>query len=164
MLGQQTYTVGSNKTVENSMEIVNKELTKMGLKRLNELIKLAKSRKGSELIQQLAKPNHVKNITNPDDKSLYAESVGSKEDLEFINEFVDFFVDLDKQTGKKKKIRIGIQSSDEEPIGHAFRMIIPGKKFKNVYCNHYTVSFRLSIDGKYLVTEWYSMPGNIECQ
>lgn len=163
---QQTYQVGKKTTAESAADIVTKELIKIGLKRLNELIKLAKNNKGAELSNQFASTQAQMNLQNTDDKVAYAMPTPAPEDdEELIAERVDFFKSISKDCGKMKKIYVGYMSSEDEPIGHAFRLTIPAKLKKGDFsCYHYTVSFRRTIEGKLLVTEWYDMPGNADCQ
>ena len=162
---QGTYTVGGKFTAEQASDIVTGDLMKQGLERISELVKLAKNGKGKELSEQFASRQLVKNPMDSDDLAEYAVADTDEIDEELLMERVEFFKNLDKNCGKKKKVYVGEMSGDGEPIGHAFRLTLPGKiKGDDVACYHYTVSFRRTSDGKLLITEWYAMPGNMDCQ
>lgn len=152
--------------VHKAVNIVSEELKRIGKKRINELIKLAESKKYLELFSKKSNRDFVKNTIDSDDKALYATSYGMIDnDDPIIEEFANFFLDIKKNCKKMKKAYVYSENSEDEPIGHAFRLVIPAIKHKgNFFCDHYTVSFRLNLDGELLVTEWYSMPQNSDCQ
>lgn len=153
------------KTLATITEEINSALKKQGIKRLKELIKLSKQNAQDELNSQFAALDYETNPNDPEDKSNYAKPDGQETDSELSAERIAFFKDLDKDCKKMKKIFVYSQSSQDEPIGHAFRLTIPAVKLKGDFaCNHYSVSFRLDLNGKLLVTEWFTMPGNHDCQ
>lgn len=164
VFSQQTYRVGKSPT-ESATDIVTKELKDIGLKRIAELVKIAKSGKRDLLNQQFSSRNYITNPNNEDDKAEYAVIDDSPTDEEISQERIDFFKNLEKDCGKKNKVRVGYMENENEPIGHSFRLTIPAKKIGKgaMSCNHYTVSFRRALDGQLLVTEWFAMPGNTDC-
>ncbi len=152
-------------TIEKTQEIIKSALKEQGVKRLKELIKLSKQNAQKELSVQFAEYNYVKNPNDAEDKSNYAKALEPDTDPELSAERVKFFKDIVKNCKKMKKILIYDMSSEDEPIGHAFGMTIPAVKWKGDFsCDHYSISFRYDLNGKLLVTEWYSMPGNHNCQ
>jgi hypothetical protein len=168
---QTTYKVqGKNAKVEskivtkNSVDIIKEELKKEGLNKINELIKLAKSKKNDLLLKQFSSKELVKNPNNNDDILMYAKPNDVEYNEETILEIISFFNDLDNKCGKKTKIYVFDTSKENEPIGFSFRLNIPGKIAKgDLACNQYTISFRRGIDGNLFVDEWYIMPGNMDC-
>lgn len=126
---------------------------------------MAKKNKSVELSSQFAAWGEVKNESDPNDKADYAVQSPLETEEEILNGRVEFFKSLDKECGKKRKVFVSDMSGEGEPIGQAFRITIPAKILgKNVSCEHYSISFRRSLDGKLLVTEWFNMPGNSNCQ
>lgn len=147
-------------------DIVIDDLREKALKEVKELIQLAKDGKKDELISRLSKRDYIKDPDNEEDLALYTVATDPEEaDEQLKDEFAEYFLTIEEECGKMKKNFIGFQQSEDEPIGQAFNITIPGKKFEDAEaCTHYTVSFRLSLDYKLLVTEWYYSYGNYDCQ
>ncbi len=165
LYSQKTYTVGSGSAADKSQTIVEEEIIRIGLERLSELVKIAESGDEELLNAQFAARNYTSNPNNTDDKANYAVVDKRDTDKDLSAERIEFFLELEKNCGEKQKIRVGYMNNENEPFGHAFRLTIPAVLVEGNYgCDHYTVSFRADIDNKLLITEWYSMPGNTDCQ
>ncbi len=155
----------SKSTIEDVQDIINQELKQQALKRINELIKLSKKNNQLELTVQFAKYDLVSNPNDSSDKVLYAIADEAEQGTEGSIGRVNFFKDIASDCGKMKKVYIQDRSEENEPIGNSISITIPGTKHKgNVSCYHYSVTFRRDLAGKLLITEWYSMPGNQNCQ
>lgn len=156
----------SNKDVSSqAINILESALKDKGITEIKNYIKLAKAGKGELLNKKFASRDQVRNPNDSNDLAEYAKIADIEATPELTKERIDFFKTLDKNCGKMKKVYVGSMENEGEPLGFAFRLTIPGKKKKGeAGCTHYTVSFRNSLDGELLITEWYDMPGNYDCQ
>lgn len=163
-ISQSTYTVGAKTTADKATAIVTKDLKTQGIKRIKELITLSKKNNGNELSKQFASYS-TSNLQSSEEKTQYASPEEQDSDDELMIRRINFFINLEKDCKKMKKVFVGYMQNDDEPIGHAFRLTIPAVRKKGDFsCMHYTVSFRRAHNGDLLVTEWFAMPGNSDCQ